>query len=158
MTPLAYPRLAAMIYHIVASLRHVEGRTRLMKLIYLSDIEAVARLGHPISGARFYSYTHGPFAKEVLETLREMRGFWIEETCDQINNAGECCYTYSISRFPHEPLEIEDADARAIVNEIVDYWGERPLRELLDYVYDNEPFKSTPVGQDITFDASALTA
>lgn len=158
MTALTHPKLAAMIYTIVARLHHVEGRTRLMKLVYLSDVEAVARLGHPISGAKFYSYTHGPFAKEVLETLREMRGFWIEETGEQINNTGEYCYTYSISHFPHEPLDIEDDDERAIVNEIVDFWGRRPLRELLDHVYDNEPFKSTPVGNDIAFEAPALAA
>ena len=157
MNTLSHPPLASMIYHIVARLRRVEGRTRLMKLVYLSDVEAAARLGHSISGARFYSYTHGPFAREVLETLREMRGFWIEESCERTGSGGEC-YSYVISPFPHEPLEIEGTDARAIVDEIIRQWGDKPLRELLDYVYDNEPFKSTPVGQDITFHVEALAA
>ena len=153
MHPLKFPKLAALIYSIIGHLGAVEGRTRLMKLVYLSDVEAAHRLKCPVSEARYYSYTHGPFSREVLESLRQMRGFWLEEE-EVFNPNGENAYRYSISAFPHQVLALPHSEA-AIAEEMSERWGRASLREVLEHVYNSEPFASTDIGADVSLDRVA---
>jgi len=155
MTPLRVrnmnDKLKAIIYHIVKTLGRVDGRTRLMKLIYLIDMEAAKELGHPVSGARFYSYSHGPFAREVLSALAELNVFWIKEHVTT-NIYGDRRYVYTPSNFPFvEPLEIDDPREKEIVERVVNRWGGEDLSTLLRHVYNTKPFKGTPACADIDF-------
>ncbi len=148
MTPLRVrnmdDKLKAIIYHIIERLGLVDGRTRLMKLIYLADLEAAKKLRHPISGARFYSYIHGPFAKEVLHTIDELKGFWIDERVTR-NAYGDRSYIYTLSDFPFaEPLMVDNPEEESILNEVIEKWGRQDLNTILRHVYNTEPFKSTP--------------
>jgi hypothetical protein len=50
----------------------VIGSTKLNKLLFFSDFTAYARLGEPISGARYQKLPRGPAARELLPLQNEM--------------------------------------------------------------------------------------
>jgi hypothetical protein len=74
-----YPRLKKALEYLVDEHGPIDGRTRLLKLVYLADREYSQRHGHPYTEAKYYRWNHGPFARESLEVLEWLDGVEIVE-------------------------------------------------------------------------------
>jgi uncharacterized phage-associated protein len=46
---------------------------KLLKLLYYADRESLERLGHPISGDRYYAMKHGPVLSRVYDLVKSER-------------------------------------------------------------------------------------
>jgi uncharacterized phage-associated protein len=69
------------------------GKTKLLKLIYYADFDHFERYDHPITGARYEKFQHGPVPTEVLGALDAMaeRG--------DIDRSEEPCFDYVRIRY-----------------------------------------------------------
>jgi len=123
------------------------GKVRLIKLLYLLDVENYRSYQNIYSGLEWIFYKYGPYSFEIEELLDEI-GVTEEEI------------PISESRFFKKlKLEIEDIaieldiETKAIIEKLLDEWGTADLYELLDYIYfDTEPMmKAQTRGEILDF-------
>jgi len=103
----------------------------LIKLIYLSEIEAIEKYKKRFTDLKFTHYKHGPYAKELQNSYE--------------NNA-----------FTSFNLDGKDPDLLAVVENIVAKW--KPIimaggiQGLINKTYHTLPFQETSFGEDIDFE------
>lgn len=127
------------------------GKVRLIKLLYLLDVENYRYRQSLYSGLEWIFYKYGPYSFEIEELLDEI-GVTEEEI------------PISKSRFFKKlKLEIEDIEIeleieiKAIIEKLLDEWGAADLYELLDYTYfDTEPMMKAQTRGEILDFASIM--
>ena len=87
-----FPKLSKALEHLVDCWGPVDGRTRFMKLIYLADLESARTRAAPYTEAKYYRWNHGPFSREVLQSLEWMDG--IEVVASTVNWEGGSTFCY----------------------------------------------------------------
>jgi hypothetical protein len=135
----ADPDLRQLIAYIVARARAREitlNRTKLVKLLYLLDIERVKTGRDPITGLEWVFFHYGPYAFELIDTLKAMEGSQL---------VAQQWHTGILYRgAPGAPDGDEwPAGTKAAIDRVVDRFAELDLNELLDYVY----FRTGPMQQ-----------
>lgn len=126
-------------------------RTRIVKLLYLVDLESFKQLKHPLTSVIYKSHYYGPYSPEIMESVKRLFGFEITEECVTTED-GNVCYVYKIgpnSRFTKDPSEFFTDKEKLVIDQIISRFGNIPLKELLNYVYATPAFKSTPLGKPI---------
>lgn len=104
------------------------NRTRLVKLLYLVDVERVRTRRDPLTGLRWCFYHYGPYAYELIDTLRSMEGV------DLVATPWNDSVLYR--RAPGAPdAENWNAGTKILIDGVVDRFAPLDLNELLDYVY-----------------------
>jgi|SRR5579872_652068 len=145
---LAVQKLCKAVEYLVDRWGPVEGRTRLMKLIYLADLDwAVGHGGQPYTEAHYYRWNHGPFSREVLRALEWMDGIEIVEVTTSWEQ-GELHRYRSGDRTRLHKVNL-DNDFKAILDKVGSQWRHRPLRDLLDHVYTRKQFKDKVFGEPL---------
>jgi Protein of unknown function (DUF4065) len=125
------PDARALIAYIVArsSGRGITlNRTRLVKLLYLVDIERVRTRRDPLTRLRWRFYHYGPYAFELIDTLRSMEGVELIASPwkDNVLYRGA----------PGAPdAQDWNAGTKILVDSVADRFAPLDLNELLDYVY-----------------------
>jgi antitoxin SocA-like protein len=114
------------------------GRTRLMKLLYLSDYEARRFLGRPISGIKYIWHFYGPYERKLTTWIARLRdgGVLVEEPVVYPSGREGFLYTPGPKQVPptFTPAEVE------ILSYVCRQYSRVELRELLDdVVYQTEP-------------------
>ena len=69
------PDLTAIIAYIVARAKDrgiTLNRTRLIKLLYLLDVERIRNRSEPLTGLNWVFFHYGPYALELIDTLESM--------------------------------------------------------------------------------------
>jgi hypothetical protein len=143
------PRLCKALEHLVDRWGPVEGRTRLMKLIYLADLEwAKSHKGRPYTEAEYYRWNHGPFSREVLSALEWMDGIEIVQTTTMSLDGGEAfCYRSGTrTRLSGVDLDLSFVE---LLDRVGKLWRSRPLKELLTYVYNRDNFLAKAFGEPL---------
>jgi hypothetical protein len=111
------------------------GITRLVKLLYLLDVEHCRRFGQRLTGLDWVFYHYGPYAFE-LETILGKSSMEREEI--PLTGGKVIKRLKSMEGCP-EPERL-DYKAEGIISALLREWGTADLRELLDYVYfETEP-------------------
>ena len=141
-----YPRLCKTIEHLVDT-GAVDGRTRLVKLVYLSDKKWFETKGSNYTEARYYRWNHGPFAREILAAVEWMDGV---ELIEKEHYGGQgVFYTYS----PGERTRLHDVqldpEFRGIVDHVVGTWRTASLQSLLAHVYEQQDFERARFGDNL---------
>lgn len=115
------------------------GRTALVKLAYLADLEARQLLGEPISGFD-YTYDHyGPFDVGIFEAIDELEA--ADQAWTQIEEFGSGMVKKSLVD-AGEAIEFDfDEAEHEILEFVARRFGSMPLEALLDYVYNTPPMK-----------------
>lgn len=109
------------------------GKTKLIKLLYLLDIEHHRAHQRTLSELNWVFYKFGPYAFEIENFLGD-----IGVTEEGIVLRGGRIFS-RLGIDPEEEAEI-DIERRAILDTLIEEWGDASLGELLDYVYfDTEP-------------------
>lgn len=127
------------------------GATRLVKLLYLTDIEWRRRHnGQPLSNWKWLFYHYGPYAFEFQEL------FGNQEVEEAELRSGR---TAKFVNFTSEELKMRDVpdEVSRVMKQIVERWIGVDLNLLLDYVYfETEPMEQAKRGE--TLDFSTLPA
>ena len=137
-------RLCKAVEHLIDAWGPIEGRTRLLKLVYLADLNWARDHGTPYTEARYYRWNHGPFSREVLNAIAWMDGIEIVETTLPWDSGETYCYRAGSSTRLGE-VKLDD-NFIAILDKIGERWRSRPLKELLDFVYADDDFKQKEFG------------
>jgi len=72
-------KLRDVILYFLNRLGVIESRTKLVKLLYLADVEAKKKLDRTITGLNYIYHFYGPYAPEIIEKVLEMNGEEIRE-------------------------------------------------------------------------------
>lgn len=114
------------------------GRTVIVKLLYLSDLEARRYLGRPITDLDYIWWDYGPFDSEILSQL--------DQLCrDDVLNVEHVCYPGGKSgyRYSLGAKRINTSFSReesAILEYVARLYGRMDLRDLLEeVVYQTSP-------------------
>lgn len=125
------PELRPLIAYVVARSKE-EGvtlnRTKLVKLLYLIDVERVRSRREPLTGLDWTFFHYGPYALELIDTLEEMEG----------NELSTQAWGNSVlyRGAPDAPDGEEWVpNIRSMVDTVVKRYAPLELNELLDYVY-----------------------
>ncbi len=122
------------------------GATRLVKLLYLTDIEWRKRHnGQPLSNWNWLFYHYGPYAFEFQEL------FGNQEVEEAELRTGR---TAKFVNFTSEELKMRDVpdEVSRIMKKIVERWMGVDLNLLLDYVYfETEPMEQAKRGDALDF-------
>lgn len=125
------PDLRAIIAYIVARARDRSitlNQTKLVKLLYLVDVESVANRARPLTGLRWVFFHYGPYALELPETLAKMEG---SEVITQ--SYGDATLYRAAPNAPSGDDWV--ASTRRTVDGVLDRFAPLDLNDLLDYVY-----------------------
>jgi hypothetical protein len=148
--------LALLIPGISTFIRSKDGaptKTKLLKLLYLLDIEAFREKRETLTGFDWIFYKYGPWTSQYDEVLH------------QLSDAGKIQLTVSSSRSDLETTFVNPTDAVQLskafptyteelkARRILEVWADRPLGELLDYVYfHTAPMKDAARGHKLDFE------
>lgn len=107
-------------------------KTRLVKLLYLAELEYLRRTGRRLTGLDWRFHHFGPYAAVLSEHL---------------GNPNVDAIAWAARR-----REISDHDAQMSVAQVVREWGDADLDTLLDYVYfETEPMQTAKRGEALDF-------
>jgi antitoxin SocA-like protein len=103
-------------------------RTKLIKLLYLVDVECARGRRAPLTGLEWVFSHHGPHAEEVVETVKAML------------DSDLAMPTWKEARLRRGGPEAPDceswpASTKGMVDRVMDRFAARSLDELLDHVY-----------------------
>jgi hypothetical protein len=122
------------------------GKTRLIKLLYLLDIENYRSNQRVLTGLDWIFYKYGPYAFEIEKFLDKIGV--IEE--DVLIGGGKI-FANLKKEFEEEDIKL-DIETKAMIEKLIDDWGTADLNELLDYVYfETEPMFKVELRQKLDF-------
>lgn len=121
------------------------SQTRLLKLIWLAELEHYMKTGEKLTDASWFRYDHGPFSKEILRTVEE------EDCFDQEEFMSSHGVRAKLIRSDEATPE-GDQDAIDTLESVVWKYEKYETSELLEEVYGDPFFEETPFGHDFDFD------
>ena len=128
------------------------GKTKLVKLLYLMDVENYRIRRTTISGLEWRFYHYGPYAFEIDDVLREME---LDIPQDEVRTGtGHKARVFRLSRELRPRLNDHLPSSRElrIVNTVIRDWGETELNPLLNHVYFcTEPMEHAERGDVLDF-------
>jgi uncharacterized phage-associated protein len=109
---------------------------KLMKLLYLTDREALIRWGRPVTGAKYYSMKLGPVLSEVRDLLTEppvpgQQSFWSRHISDPAR------YEVMLLADPGRG-ELSEAE-EALIDEIHRDFGKYDPLDLVEHLHHTLP-------------------
>ncbi len=125
------------------------GKTQLVKYFYLTEVEYYRETGSRLTDLDWKFYHYGPYAFE-LGTMLEEKIFNREE----IEISAEKSFNkFTVAEPTKYYNDLVDVKTSLIVKRIVGRWGDKPLQELLDFVYfETEPMQAVDRrGQKLDF-------
>lgn len=147
-------KLKTIIYYIVCKLGGQLTRTKLVKLLYLIDYFAIkTRLSATgITGVKYDYYYYGPFSREIIGAVDEMRGYEIMEG-ENISLEGNVYYLYFLGKSSPRVQTKLQSDEIKVIDKVIEKYGLLELPGLLKKVYATEPLKRHSAGdEDILHD------
>lgn len=138
------PQARALVLGILTRIREREGtanKTKLLKLLYLADIEHYRATGQTITGFDWIFYFYGPWAPEYDSLLKQLQ----EENAIKLQawaSAGIEGERISLNEEAQLDKLIPTADAFLRTRRFIDVWADKGVSSLLDYVYfETEPMR-----------------
>ncbi len=125
------------------------GKTQLIKLLYLAEVEYYREKGERLTDIDWVFYYYGPYAIE-LEGILESEEF----DRQSIKTSSEKDYIkFQVSENSKKYGEYTDAAISVLLKKILGTWGKCELPELLNYVYfETEPMEDVKRGDRLQFE------
>lgn len=125
------------------------GKTRIVKILYLVDVEHYRVYGRILTGLEWVFYHFGPYAYEIDTITKEM-GLDLGEE-EITTSAGHKGYTYRVQ----DAQSIDDVVSfanKTMIDRNIEQWALEETKFLLDYVYTaTEPMQSATFGHKLDF-------
>lgn len=139
------------------------GRTRMIKLLYLADLEARKATGKPITDLEYIWHHHGPFDKKFFDAIGELQA--AKQAQPQVIDYGSGMVEKRLINVDGDwlPETLDDAEC-AILEYVANRYMAVKLRDLLDeVVYKSRPMREVghrgeTLPMDIVDNASARRA
>ena len=121
--------------------------TRVVKLIYLADLEWHRRYSEPLANLEWRFLHYGPYAYEFVPILGNPD---MEVAEFEGKTARRFAYDPSQLEAPRVPQEVS-----SIIGDLVARWGDADVNRLLDYVYfETEPMERARRGELLDFSST----
>jgi len=143
--------LGQLILYVIDKVNDLGGYTntiRLVKLLYLIDLEHQRRHGKTLTGLDWVFHRYGPYASE-LPRLTESLGFLLGQE-EFITSGGHRGRLYSTHE-PQGPLPGIRFGTQVMVDLILKIWADQDTWDLLDYVYETGPMQHARRGDSLDF-------
>ena len=128
------------------------GKTKLVKLLYLMDVENYRRRQETISGLEWRFYHYGPYAFEIDSALNELSFDLPQESFTTESGYKVIAFRPERSLKPSLGKYVRSLSELRLVNRVIRDWGETELNALLDHVYFyTEPMKHARRGELLEF-------
>lgn len=136
--------LSDLLAYIITKLVDMDcafGKTKLVKLLYLIDVETYKVKSRTFSGINWIFYHYGPYAFEIDEALKQL-----EIDIPQENVKTYSGFNAKIFK-PYKSLtsnfEESTGFQKMLVDRVLETWGPEDLNTLLSYVYfHTEPMEN----------------
>lgn len=119
-------------------------RTKIVKLLYLLDIESVAKYGKQVTNFEYRKYYYGPYDENIINLLDERQYFSVGLG---ITSSGNQYYNYTVG--PKKNDHQMDNNTKELVDSIVNKYGQHSLDKILEIAYATTQFKNTNFGEKI---------
>lgn len=124
------------------------GKVRLMKLLYLLDVEYYRYYGEIHTGLEWVLYKYGPFVFEIEDLLGEIGVTDEEIPLEKGRSFKQLKYDFDMWG---EDIKLP-FKARGVLDNVFKQWGSTDLNRLLDYVYfDTEPMEGAQFQRKLDF-------
>lgn len=138
------PAAKSLVRAILTRLRELDStasKAKLLKLVYLADIEHVRKTGSTLTGFEWLFYLYGPWAADFDNTLEQLQSEGVIDVRDWTDTSFEG-KEIRIA----DPLDlgkvIADTDEYFRTKRMIDTFATLSTPELLDYVYfSTEPME-----------------
>ena len=145
-------KLKMVIYYLVKKLGNRLTKTKLMKLLFISDYIAKegkkSGIGRTITGAQYIYYHYGPFSFEVYPAINEMNGYEILEFDSSESSRYGSLFSYEVGANPRFEIRLSDHEKK-ILDLVINKYGYMPLDDLLTMVYNSKPMINAKVNDII---------
>lgn len=140
------------IANLVGELEGSLGVTRLVKLLYLIDVEFYRRYRRKLTDLNWIFYKYGPYSFEIEQHLRSLDLYLMEE---DVALAGGRTFRKLQSVAGDIGIDvIGGRSAQIVVERVVRLWSLEDLNALLSYVYfETEPMSNPVLGEPLNFGA-----
>lgn len=118
---------------------------KLIKLMYLTDREAIIRLGHPITNDSYVSMPHGPVLSATLDLINE--GPDAGSSWHQLIERSTDPYAVRLKTKPS--FEKLTNDEKALIKEVFDKYGHMNRFRLRDLLHEVLPEWRDPKGSAV---------
>ncbi len=139
---------------ICTRVQEIEGylnKTKLIKLLYLIDVEHYRKYRQTFTELNWIFYKFGPWAYDYNEIIEEIESSF-EFRVDKVGVTEEVSLIHCVSDSINFNTIFSDPDDSRRFREIVERWGREDLNRLLDYVYfRTEPMYDARKGEELDF-------
>jgi hypothetical protein len=153
MPALNRPELKELICGILTLIRHRNGfatKTKLIKLLYLVDVESYRDRGETVTSLDWVFHLYGPWTGEYDQLLSEMHETNQIELREH-NDGGDAIFVNPVHLVDLNKIPLPVSTYLA-VRQMTERWADVPTRELLDYVYfETEPMMNAVRGERLDF-------
>jgi hypothetical protein len=146
-------QLDQLILYIVYQVEELGGYTttiRLVKFLYLIDLEHQRRYGHTLTGLQWKYHLYGPYAFE-FPTIGARLGLNLERE-DFVNVKGHRGTLLRVLDPQDFPPGLSFG-VETLVNGMLGVWAAQETADLLRYVYHTEPMRCARRGDRLDFSA-----
>jgi len=141
------------ITYIISQLVEAEvsfGKTKLIKLIYLIDVEFYRSFSRQLTNLEWIFYHYGPYAFSLDQTFSELELDIPQE--DVFTTSGKKAKVFRLEEHVKSDLENSTGADKIIIDRIVKSWGHSDLNPLLSFVYfHTEPMATAEHGELLDF-------
>ena len=143
--------IASLILYIVDQVADLGGYTttiRLVKFLYLIDLEHYRRYGKTLTDLSWIFYHYGPYAQTLPEICHSV-GFNLgkEEFETKEGKRGKLFKVEDSQDLP----ETVGFSIRSMIDGLLKIWADHETQELLSYVYRTEPMLGGVRGDELDF-------
>ncbi len=144
-------QLGKLILYIVSQVEELGGFTtsiRLVKFLYLIDLEHQRRFGRTLTGLEWVYHLYGPYAFELPEIGARL-GFDLQR--EEFVSARGYQGTLLHVAEPHDFPPGLSYGVEVVVNGLLRVWADQETADLLQYVYRTEPMTQARRGDRLEF-------
>jgi uncharacterized phage-associated protein len=123
-------------------------RTKLVKYVYLTDELSSREHRASLTGVVYRSYHYGPYSSEIVTAAESQPGYIVLERGTRADGAGYYAYRPARRAPRFSTLSRQD---RATLDEVLDRYGAKSLKQLLRIVYATRAFRNAAKGDQISF-------
>lgn len=141
-----WPKLCKAIEYVVDRHGPIDGRTRLLELVYLADQRWLRVHGATYTEASYYRWNHGPFSREFLQALDWISGVEILER--RHGGWGVTSQYHSGDRSRLSGVHLDER-FQGFLDDEAARWRSAPVQELMEHVYSDDEFGHAHFGEKL---------
>lgn len=144
-------KLKQVYYYILSKHFNTSGvpKTKLAKLLYLSDFTNYYETGNSITGSRYFRLDYGPVAEKFFILTDKL--FDDGKINIRILDFAQMI-SISSSNTEFNPSILTD-DEKTVIDKICDYWKEKRTSEIVNFTHSQKPWKDRIDGEYIPYES-----